>query len=152
MRLYQRNSRWPRTLFLSALGLALIVLLSVSLLNQAEERVQGEQQAILESALRRASVTCYALEGRYPATLDYLIEHYGVVIDEGRFVVFYNVFARNVMPDIQVNPIGSGHGIPALGVEMDYFDIDYFDMDFEADFIEAGFFEALEVEDIEDAV
>ena len=110
MHLYQRKSRWPRTVILSSLALALVLLLSVSLLNQAGARVSAEQMTTLENALRRAAVTCYALEGRYPATLAYLTEHYGVVIDEERFVVSYNTFGRNIMPDIEVRPIGGGDG------------------------------------------
>ena len=138
MRLYQHKSRWPRTLIVSSLGLLLSVFLAVTLLNQTSERVQGEQQATLENALRRASVTCYALEGRYPATLDYLTEYYGVVIDEGRFVVSYNVFARNVMPDIQVNPIGDDRGVPMTDLQIDLFEV------IELEAIE---FEVIEAED-----
>lgn len=108
MRLYQRKSRWPRTVILSSLALALVVVLSVSLLNQAGDRVSAQQLATLENALRRASVTCYALEGHYPATLDYLCENYGVVVDDERFVVSYSTFGRNIMPDIEVRPIGDG--------------------------------------------
>jgi len=111
MHLYEQKSRWPRTVALSALGLGLVILLVVLLLGQAGERMYAQQLATLENALRRASVTCYALEGRYPDTLDYLTEHYGVVIDDDRFAVSYNVFARNVMPRIEVNPIGSDGGI-----------------------------------------
>jgi hypothetical protein len=106
MRLYQRKSKWPRTVIITSLALALVILLSVALLNQAGKRVGAEQLTTLENALRRASVTCYALEGRYPATLEYLAENYGVVIDEERFIVSYSTFGRNIMPDIEVRPIG----------------------------------------------
>ncbi len=56
----------------------------------------------METALRRAAVACYAAEGIYPPTLDYLKQHYGVQIDENRYAVFYEVFADNLMPDITV--------------------------------------------------
>lgn len=61
---------------------------------------EGRQQ--LESALRRAAVACYAAEGVYPPDLEYLEEHYGVRIEEERYVVFYEIFADNLMPDITV--------------------------------------------------
>ena len=35
-------------------------------------------------------------------TLDYLREHYGIRIDENRYIVFYEVFAENLMPEITV--------------------------------------------------
>ena len=37
-----------------------------------------EQRALLEDAITRALVTCYAVEGRYPSSLSYLEENYGV--------------------------------------------------------------------------
>lgn len=65
--------------------------------GQAQE---GREQ--LETALRRAAVACYAAEGMYPPTLDYLVEHYGIQINENRYRVFYEVFAENLMPEITV--------------------------------------------------
>lgn len=65
--------------------------------GQAE---QGRQQ--LETALRRAAVACYAAEGIYPPTLEYLQTHYGVQIDTQRYTVFYEIFAENLMPEITV--------------------------------------------------
>ncbi|MBQ2301994.1 MAG: hypothetical protein II254_01970 [Oscillospiraceae bacterium] len=56
----------------------------------------------LEDALRRAAVACYASEGIYPPSWNYLEEHYGVQIDHSRYVVSYTVFAENLMPDITV--------------------------------------------------
>ena len=60
---------------------------------------EGRQQ--LEAALRRSAVACYAAEGVYPPTLDYLTEHYGVQIAD-KYIVFYEIFASNLMPDITV--------------------------------------------------
>lgn len=65
--------------------------------GQAE---QGREQ--LETALRRAAVACYAAEGIYPPTVEYLAQHYGIQIDKTRYSVFYEVFAENLMPDITV--------------------------------------------------
>ncbi len=62
-------------------------------------RQEGREQ--LETALRRSAVACYAAEGIYPPTLEYLTEHYGVQIGE-EYIVFYEIFASNLMPDITV--------------------------------------------------
>ncbi len=56
----------------------------------------------LEETLRRGCVACYAAEGVYPPTLDYLKEHYGLQVDEARYTVRYTAFAENLMPDITV--------------------------------------------------
>ena len=47
-------------------------------------------------------MACYAAEGAYPTSLDYLKERYGVQIDEERYTVYYSAFAENLMPDITV--------------------------------------------------
>lgn len=56
----------------------------------------------LDTSIRRACASCYASEGFYPPSLNYLKEHYGIQIDESRYNVFYDVFAENLMPDITV--------------------------------------------------
>lgn len=81
--------------------MAIVVWFFLSLGNlSAGQGEQGRQQ--LETALRRGAVACYASEGIYPPTLDYLKEHYGVQIDEEHYIVFYEIFADNLMPDITV--------------------------------------------------
>ena len=57
---------------------------------------------VCAAALRRGCVSCYATEGVYPPTLEYLQEHYGVQIDRRRYKVYYEVFAENLMPNITV--------------------------------------------------
>ena len=68
---------------------------------------QASEQALkmTEESIRRAAVQCYALEGIYQVTIDYLIEHYGIRPDTGRFVVHYQFIADNLLPDILVLPI-----------------------------------------------
>lgn len=61
-----------------------------------------EDRRQLEETLRRGCVACYAAEGVYPASLDYLTEHYGIQIDGERYTVRYSAFAENLMPDITV--------------------------------------------------
>lgn len=61
-----------------------------------------EDKGRLEDVLRRSCVACYAMEGRFPPSIAYLEEHYGVQIDYERYMVYYTVFAENLMPDITV--------------------------------------------------
>ena len=63
---------------------------------------QAESLKQLESSIRKATMTCYATEGVYPPTIEYLKDNYGIQIDETRFVVFYEIFGSNVMPEITV--------------------------------------------------
>lgn len=61
-----------------------------------------QQRKTLEDAIRRDTVLCYAIEGQYPPSVEYLEENYGLTIDRSRFAVFYSGFASNIMPDITV--------------------------------------------------
>lgn len=63
---------------------------------------------LVRDAVRQAALTCYAVEGAYPSGLDYLQQHYGLVFDEEAYIVVYDAFASNVMPDVLVLERGSG--------------------------------------------
>lgn len=89
-------------LFLLPLLAVAVLLVFLASLSNLEQGRSEEDKRQLENALRRASVACYAAEGIYPPNLDYLREHYGIQIDETRYMVVYDVFASNLMPDITV--------------------------------------------------
>ena len=42
------------------------------------DRMEKEGAETLRSAIARASVQCYAIEGRYPPSVAYLEENYGI--------------------------------------------------------------------------
>lgn len=98
-----KNPLWGalRALLLPALIVAVLVGFTTALDNLTDGRRQ-EDLAQLETALRRAAVACYAVEGSYPQDLDYLKDRYGVQIDETRYAVDYRVFGSNLMPSITV--------------------------------------------------
>jgi hypothetical protein len=79
-----------------------VMVMVVSGLQQAEESKLSEGARFLEEAILRAAVHCYAIEGSYPESLTYLTENYGIHIDRRKYVVFYNIFASNILPDITV--------------------------------------------------
>ena len=107
MHLYEKRGRFQnRDLILALLLFALVIALFASAFAFVADLGDDRGDAIVESAIRRAAVTCYAVEGRYPESLAYLCAHYGVVVDETRYRVRYEVFAQNVMPDIAVTPLG----------------------------------------------
>ena len=67
---------------------------------ERDNRAEGRQQ--LEEVLRRTAATCYSAEGFYPPNLSYMEEHYGLTYNKNRYVVFYEIFASNLMPTITV--------------------------------------------------
>lgn len=79
-----------------------ILLFFMTALNNLKAGNGEEGKKQLEQALQRCAVTCYATEGIYPPNVEYMKEHYGIQIDESRYLVKYEVFAENLMPDITV--------------------------------------------------
>ena len=101
----RRRKSQTKGYLLSAAALLLLVgVFAVGALSFAGKAGQKGEES-LRRAVPRASVQCYAIEGRYPPSVEYLEENYGVRIDRDRYNVFYNGFASNVMPEIVINPI-----------------------------------------------
>ena len=98
--------RWMKELNLKGIlftvFVAVTVLVFLTAIGNLEQGHEKEGKAQLEAAIRRSAVACYAAEGIYPPTIDYLKEHYGIQIDEEKYTVIYEVFAENLMPDITV--------------------------------------------------
>ena len=84
--------------------LILVAILSFflsALYNLNDGRGQEDKKQ-LESALTRAAVACYAVEGAYPPNVQYLEDNYGIQINKTLYTVKYEVIASNLMPDITV--------------------------------------------------
>jgi len=71
-------------------------------LRQTEDASRAEGLRVLEDSIRRAVITAYAVEGRYPESIEYIVENFGIHIDDTRYVVHYRIFASNLLPDITV--------------------------------------------------
>ena len=105
------RSRKPglvRGLLLSLIVFVALIYGGVSLFRGVNTASSAAQTELVRSAVRRAAVTCYAVEGAYPTTLDYLKKHYGLVYDEENYFVFYNAFASNILPELIVTEKGAG--------------------------------------------
>ena len=77
-------------------------------LRETEISSRSEGLRLLEESLTRAAVQCYAVEGRYPDSIRYIEEHYGVYIDRARYAVHYEIFASNILPGITVLELEAG--------------------------------------------
>ena len=96
----------PKYIFKSIVlpGLICLALLAVMILGvyKFNDMSLEQDRQLTLAAIRKATVQCYADEGRYPATLDYLVENYNVNIDFDNFMVAYDCAAANVSPNISV--------------------------------------------------
>jgi len=87
------------------LGLVVFVLVAVLIIQgigRASSVSDREELELARRAIRQAAVSCYAMEGAYPASYEELKARAGLAIDEEKYAVFYEVFASNIMPEITV--------------------------------------------------
>lgn len=87
------------------LGLVVFVLVAVLIIQgigRASSVSDREELELAQRAIRQAAVSCYAMEGAYPASYEELKARTGLAIDEEKYAVFYEVFASNIMPEITV--------------------------------------------------
>jgi len=97
----KEKRNWLALLF-GILAFAAIAVWVALGLRQTAESSGREGLRLAEESIRRAAVSCYAVEGAYPATYDDLKAWSGIRVDEERYAVFYEIFASNIMPDITV--------------------------------------------------
>lgn len=81
------------------MAVLVFVLTAVTNLEQGKQEQDIRQ---LEQVLQRTAVACYAVEGAYPPSIEYMRQHYGLTYDENRYVVHYVLVASNFMPEITV--------------------------------------------------
>ena len=81
---------------------ALLLGFTVRRVGSVEQKTLLQRQENVRSATLRAAVACYSVEGVYPDNVEYLVEHYGLRYDTETFILQYDAFAENILPDIRV--------------------------------------------------
>lgn len=97
-----------RILLVFLLAALLLTALVSRVLPDIRRDLRQESRAAIRDAVLRAAVECYAVEGAYPGSLEYLETHYGLSVNHRDFIVTYEVFASNLLPDVQVLVRGEG--------------------------------------------
>lgn len=91
-----------RKWILTGLILMAVLIFVLAAVTNLERGRQAQDIRQLEQVLHRTAVACYAVEGAYPPNVKYMQEHYGLTYDESRYLVHYELFASNFMPEITV--------------------------------------------------
>ena len=99
-----KKREWTALIVFVALILAFCTLIA-GMTNKENER----ELELVRDAVKNAALTCYSVEGAYPLDVAYLRENYGLTYNEDRFAVFYDAFASNLLPSIQVVERGAGY-------------------------------------------
>ena len=94
-----KKHNWGRLLYL------LLPVLLISfwyLASSVKGSTSTLQEESLRDAINRDVLHCYALEGYYTPSLEYLEEHYGLKYDKSTFAVNYQPIASNIRPDVTI--------------------------------------------------
>ena len=97
----KRQNSWV-PLALGLMLFAAIAILMMRGIQDASRMSDQEGMRMAEEAIERAVISCYSLEGVYPATYEDLKEKSGLEIDEEKYIVIYEIFASNIRPSVTV--------------------------------------------------
>lgn len=87
---------------LSVLLFTAIVVVFLLCISYTGKQTKEEQKQYLEQAIQRCMMQCYAIEGRYPESLSYIEENYGLIYDKATFFIDYRVVGSNLKPEVAV--------------------------------------------------
>ena len=94
--------KWVKTPSLILLIILIVFLwLSNEGLGNFSATAEFERVKTVEDAIQKAAIQCYAIEGSYPP-FDYLVEHYGLIINSDAYYYHYEFIASNIKPVIAV--------------------------------------------------
>ena len=87
---------------LPVLAFLILFVLFIQGIGSVNDSTLNKQQESLETALERSISQCYAVEGSYPPSLEYLEQHYGLLYDEDSFFIDYEYYGSNLLPEVTV--------------------------------------------------
>ena len=93
--------------FIKIAAVIAVLVFTVVLLGRIETAQGKAETESVREAVKNAALTCYAVEGAYPDTLEYLKENYQLSYNEDLYYITYDAFASNRIPDIYVTERGT---------------------------------------------
>lgn len=98
----KKRPRIERRTLLPLLLFILIISMFMFGITDTQRKSKEQQRDVLQQSLQRAVMHYYATEGIYPQSISEIQRHYGIVIDDKRYIVHYESFSTNVIPEITV--------------------------------------------------
>lgn len=100
-----QNEKTPSSFRNIALSLIIFMVITGGFyygITSLSSQAGGKQEQYLHDAIERAVIHCYAVEGVYPESLDYLKENYGISYDTERYFVDYQTLGSNLLPEVTI--------------------------------------------------
>lgn len=98
----ERSGNGTRNTIVSVVLFTGIVVIFLLCIGYTGRQTKEEQKLYLEEAIQRCMMQCYAIEGRYPESLTYIEENYGLIYDKETFFIDYRVVGSNLKPEVEV--------------------------------------------------
>lgn len=93
----QKSHSGIKTILTICVFLAVIVIFFYGI-NVLGHSTDIREKDSLEKALNNSITYCYATEGAYPESLDYIEVNYGLVYDESKYFIDYRAQGSNLKP------------------------------------------------------
>lgn len=94
-----------RRILSAVIPIAAFILMIVWLvfgIMDADNAIDANELENVRLTIEKGVTICYAIEGVYPESIEYLSENYGVAVDTGKYLVHYECIAANIRPTITV--------------------------------------------------
>ena len=99
---HQKEEKSSKITYIPALFLILTLVFFVVFTDSFSQSNLEHERKILQNALDRTIIQCYALEGTYPFSISYLEENYGLTYNKEHFFVDYQYIGDNLRPDVTI--------------------------------------------------
>lgn len=70
--------------------------------SNAASSTDKRELSALKTTIENSITMCYAVEGAYPESVDYLCSHYGLIYDKNKYMIHYDRFASNIRPTVTI--------------------------------------------------
>ena len=104
---HYKNS-YRRNIIISIVVFFVVFFCFQAALSSLSRQTEQEEMQTLQTAISRDITQCYAIEGSYPQSLDYLKKNYGLHYDESRYFVDYQPLGANILPEVTIIRRGGG--------------------------------------------
>ena len=105
---YRKSSKSGIKLVLALCIFVAVIVIFFCGINSLSSTAESKEKASLENAVSRGITYCYATEGSYPDSLEYIKENYGLVYDESKYFVDYRPRGENILPDVTIIELEEG--------------------------------------------
>ncbi len=87
---------------MSVLVFVVVIAAFIIGINAVSNSTLTDDRTLLEKAVTKDIVHCYAVEGVYPPSLKYIEDHYGLTYDHDKYIVSYESIGSNIMPSVMI--------------------------------------------------